>query len=62
MRRIGNNLNQLARLGHIQNRKHGGIKSSDDAIAAEAMQQLAKLEAAVSKFDDGVTIRVQRQD
>ena len=26
LRRIGNNLNQLARLGHIQNRKHGGIK------------------------------------
>lgn len=62
LRRIGNNLNQLARLGHIQNRKHGGIKSPDDAIAAEAMQQLARLEAVVTKFDDGVAFRVQQQD
>lgn len=60
LRRIGNNLNQLARLGHIQNRKHGGIKTSDDAITAEAMQQLAKLEAVVTKFDDGVTIRISQ--
>ncbi len=62
LRRIGNNLNQLARLGHIQNRKHGGIKPSDDAITTEAMLQLAKLEVAVTKFDDVVTIRVCRQD
>ncbi len=60
LRRIGNNLNQLARLGHIQNRKHGGIKAPDDAITTEAMQQLAKLEAVVTKFDDGVTIRVSQ--
>ncbi len=59
LRRIGNNLNQLARLGHIQNRKHGGTKPSDNAITAEAMQQLAKLEAVVTKFDDGVTFRVR---
>jgi len=62
LRRIGNNLNQLARLGHIQNRKLGGINPSDDAIATDAMQQLAKLEEVVNKFDDGVTIRVQQQD
>lgn len=62
LRWIGNNLNQLARLGHIQNRKHGGINPSDDAITAEAMQQLAKLEEVVTKFDDGVTIRVQQKD
>lgn len=60
LRRIGNNLNQLARLGHIQHRKYGGIKPSDDAITVEAMQQLAKLEEAVTKFDDGVTIRVHQ--
>lgn len=62
MRRIGNNLNQLARLGHIQNRKHGAINQPNEKIAVEAMQQLANLEAAVTKFDDGVTIRVHRQD
>ncbi|WP_306046578.1 plasmid mobilization relaxosome protein MobC [Nioella sp. MMSF_3534] len=62
LRRIGNNLNQLARLGHIQNRKHGSIKATDDAITADAMLQLAKLEEAVTKFDDGVAIRVQQQD
>jgi hypothetical protein len=59
LRRIGNNLNQLARLGHIQSRKHGGLKKPDDALTTEAMQQLARLEAVVTKFDDGVTIRVR---
>ncbi len=62
LRRIGNNLNQLARLGHIQNRKHSGINPSDDSIATEAMQQLARLEAAVTRFDDDVTIHVRSQD
>ena len=62
LRRIGNNLNQLARLGHIQNRKHGGINLPEDSVVAEAMQQLARLEAAVVKFDDGVTIHVRGQD
>lgn len=61
LRRIGNNLNQLARLGHIQNRKHGGIKPSDETITAEAMQQLSDLEAVVAKFDDGITIHVHQE-
>ena len=62
LRRIGNNLNQLARLGHIQNRKQGAVKTNEGSLEAEAMQQLARLEEVVTKFDDGVTIRVQRQD
>lgn len=62
LRRIGNNLNQLARLGHIQNRKAGMLQASNGSLEAEAMQQLARLEDVVTKFDDGVTIRVRRQD
>jgi len=62
LRRIGNNLNQLARLGHIQNRKSGTLKTSEGSLETEAMQQLARLEEVVTKFDDGVTIRVHRQD
>jgi hypothetical protein len=61
LRRIGNNLNQLARLGHIQNRKQGAVKTNEGSLEAEAMQQLARLEEVVTKFDDGVTIRVHRQ-
>lgn len=60
MRRIGNNLNQLARLGHIQARKHGGLgPRPDDHIGTEAMRQFEKLEARISRFDDGVTIHVR---
>ena len=62
LRRIGNNLNQLARLGHIQNRKHGILKPCQDQITADTMQQLAQLEAAILKFDDGVTIKIHAQD
>lgn len=62
LRRIGNNLNQLARLGHIQARKHVGIRATPDAITTETMQQLTLLEEAVAKFDDGITIHVLRQD
>lgn len=61
LRRIGNNLNQLARLGHIQNRKQGAVKTNEGSLEAEAMEQLARLEEVVTKFDDGVTIRVHRQ-
>ncbi len=60
MRRIGNKINQLARLGHIQARKHGGLGSSGgDHIGVEAMRQLERLEAKVARFDDGVTIRIR---
>lgn len=60
MRRIGNNINQLARLGHIQARKHGGLSSvNSDAIGTETIRQLEKLEAKVARFDDGMTIRVR---
>lgn len=62
LRRIGNNLNQLARLGHIQNRKAGNLHWPDDALTAEAMQQLERLEDVVTKFDDGVTVRVRHRD
>jgi len=62
LRRIGNNLNQLARLGHIQSRKAGHLHRPDDALTTEAMKQLERLEEVVTKFDDGVTIRVRRQD
>lgn len=54
LRRIGNNLNQLARLGHIHNRKHGVLSMPDSGIAAQTMRQLAELEEAVAKFDDGM--------
>lgn len=59
LRRIGNNLNQLARLGHIRNRKHGLTSKNDDALGDEAMKQLALLEDVVTKFDDGMTIRTR---
>ena len=61
LRRIGNNINQLARLGHIQSRKHGGIKTSEDTITAETMRQFEKLEAKVARFDDGITIRIRAE-
>ena len=60
LRCIGNNLNQLARLGHVQSRKHSGLNPSPDNITSQTMAELAELEAVVAKFDDGVTIRVSR--
>ncbi len=62
LRRIGNNLNQLARLGHIQSRKHGHLNQKGNRVGDEAMGQLSRLEAAVAKFDDGVTISVRKTD
>lgn len=60
LRRIGNNINQLARLGHVQARKHGGLGAQpSNLIGTEAMHQLEKLEAKVARFDDGITIRVR---
>jgi len=57
LRRIGNNLNQLARLGHIRNRKHGDLGQDANDLGDEAMKQLALLEEVVTRFDDGMTIR-----
>lgn len=60
LRRIGNNINQLAKLGHVQARKHGGLGAqSSNPIGKEAMRQFEKLEAKVARFDDGMTIRVR---
>ena len=62
LRRIGNNINQLAKLGHIQARKHGGLGVlGDDRIGTEAMRQFEKLETKVARFDDGMTIRVRAE-
>lgn len=62
LRRIGNNINQLARLGHVQARKHGGLGAQpNNSIGTEAMRQLEKLEAKVARFDDGITIHVRAE-
>ena len=59
LRRVGNNLNQLARLGHIDQRKQGDLARPNANITSQAHAQLAKLEAVVTKFDDGVTVTVR---
>jgi hypothetical protein len=47
--RIGSNINQLARPGHVQACKHGGLRSrTNDHIGVEAVRQLEKPEARVS--------------
>ena len=62
LRRIGNNINQLAKLGHVQARKHGGLGAQpSNPIGTEAMRQFEKLEAKVARFDDGITIRVRAE-
>lgn len=62
LRRIGNNINQLAKLGHVQARKHGGLGAQPSSpIGTEAMRQFDKLEAKVARFDDGITIRVRAE-
>jgi hypothetical protein len=62
LRRIGNNINQLAKLGHVQARKHGGLGAQpSNPIGTEAMRQFEKLEAKVAWFDDGITIRVRAE-
>ncbi|SNZ20092.1 mobilisation protein (MobC) [Cohaesibacter gelatinilyticus] len=59
LRRIGNNVNQLARLGHIEARKHGGLQApSGDRIGAEALRQFTRLEKLITRFADGTTISV----
>ncbi len=59
LRRIGNNINQLARLGHIEARKHGGLQApTGDHIGAEALRQFTRLEKLITRFADGTTISV----
>lgn len=54
--------NQLARLGHVQVRKHGGLGAQpNNSIGTEEMRQLEKLEAKVARFDDRITIRVRTE-
>lgn len=55
LRRIGNNINQLAKLGHIHAKKSGGIgASSDDRIGQECLRQFERLERAVLKFENAI--------
>lgn len=62
LRRIGNNINQLAKLGHVQARKHGGLVAQpSNSVGTEAMRQLEKLEEKVARFDDGITIHVRAE-
>ena len=51
LRRIGNNLNQLAKLGHIQAMRGGGVAAPDgDRLGTEALRQMGALEDAVALF------------
>lgn len=51
LRRIGNNLNQLARLGHIEARKSGGVMAPEnDRIGCETLKLLTAMEVAVARF------------
>ena len=60
LRRIGNNINQLAKLGHIQARKHGTITArNDDQIGVETLRMFSKLETLIARFDDNITITVE---
>jgi|GEM_PF-1634845 len=55
LRRIGNNINQLAKLGHIHAKKTGGIDASvDDKIGQECLRQFERLERAVLKFENAI--------
>ncbi len=60
LRRIGNNINQLAKLGHIEARKHGSLAPrDDDRIGQETLRQFSRLESIVARFDDNIEITVQ---
>ena len=53
LRQIGNNINQLAKLGHIEAKRQGGLVASmEDHLGAEVARQLERLEAAVALFAD----------
>lgn len=53
---------KAAKISADLDREHAGLNSSPDTIASQTMAEFAELEAAVAKFDDGVTIRVHQQD
>lgn len=60
LRRIGNNINQLAKLGHIQASKTGGLKCIDsDQIGRECLAQFERLEKSVARFDQLIPDYVQ---
>lgn len=51
LRRIGNNINQLAKLGHLKARRGGGIEARPgDQVGEEILRQMAALESAVARF------------
>jgi hypothetical protein len=53
LQRIEENISHLAQIGHIQNRKHGGIiAQSGDSLGNEALRQFEYLKVAVAKFEN----------
>lgn len=54
LRKIGNNINQLARLGHVQAKRGEGlvVVDVDDNIGVETLRQFRRLEHAITKFSD----------
>ena len=60
IRSFGNNLNQLAKLGHIRANKHGGLTCNpNDDIGREALRILSQLEERVSVFETIIPTYVQ---
>ncbi len=60
LRRIGNNINQLARLAHIRANREGGLSSApEDGLGAEAIRQFERLEAQITQFDRESSISKQ---
>ena len=56
LRRVGNNLNQLARLAHIKAHQQGGLKAPvDDLIGREVMRNLERWEAKLLVYDPAGT-------
>ncbi len=52
LRRIGNNINQLARLGHVQATRDGELTTvSKDGLGVETIRQFERLEARVARFE-----------
>lgn len=49
LRRVGNNLNQLAKLGHIEAKRGGGIAAKSN-IGTEALRLIERLETAVDRY------------
>lgn len=52
LRRIGNNINQLARLGHVRAARDGGLTATpNDGLGVEAIRQFERLEAKIAQFE-----------